>query len=210
MPTYISDQLFALALLSIAAILTIYLYLRHLERQNRPSLERSNPELPDLTPHFIELQGRIASEAEETRKQADRHQKNTQQGVKLLAEGVRRQRSVSQEVIEAITDAITKAVEEDGEKTRERVAQVKTRLADEERDDQEVKRQARTGGNSVYMPASSADLVVGPDDTEIRTEDGQLLGYIVREGTVVGTVKDKRKTDTRRAASTPQNPKASK
>ncbi len=43
---------------------------------------------------------------------------------------------------------MTRALLDDGKLTRQRIAQVKTRLADEERDDQKAKRQFREGVRS--------------------------------------------------------------
>lgn len=40
-------------------------------------------------------------------------------------------------------DEVAGVVAAEGKRTRERIAQIKTRLADEERDDQQTKRQAR-------------------------------------------------------------------
>ena len=134
MSQYTLDLIFALGLLGIAANLTLFLYLNHLNRQTRRILERSTPEFPDLTPAFIDLQERISSEAETSRKEALSHARNTQTSVRTLA-GLVGQLPKADELAGCISNEATSVVEavaadirEDGKKTRERIAQAKTRL----------------------------------------------------------------------------------
>lgn len=172
-------------LLNFAGILTLWVYIYRLESKTNRLLNRKSPEFPDLRKPFIDLQERITSEAEETRRQSSSHAKNNQTAVKMLTGVVKKLPSADEyagvisteatSVVEAVATDITKSkqhlgmivlnrlddllndvvdntmeiVEQDGKKTRERIAQVKTRLADEERDDQKAKskaRRARNGG----------------------------------------------------------------
>lgn len=141
-------------LLLTAAMLAAALCLIRLERAVKRSSSLQRPQFPDLTPHFIETHCRIASEAEKTRAEALSHARNTQAAVKTLV-GVVGEYAKSgdlhhQVLLQRIEDETTAAIGaiaaniyEDGKKTRQRTAQIKTRLTDDERDDQRTKSQQR-------------------------------------------------------------------
>jgi len=147
-------------LLNFAGILTLWVYIYRLESKQNHLLNRKSPEFPDLRKPFIDLQERITSEAEETRSQSSSHAKNNQTAVKMLT-GVVKKLPLADELAGVISTEATSVVEatqsniqEDGQKTRdaiaaehkktrERIAQVKTRMADDEKDDQKDKAKVR-------------------------------------------------------------------
>jgi len=116
-------------LLLIAATLLVSLYLSRLERALRRLEVRKTPEFPDLTPLFQDLQERIEIGTNAVTK--DLHAQAGIMAARLDLEG------------EAIVETLQAIVTEDGKKTRQRTAQIKTRLTDEEKDDQRTKSQQR-------------------------------------------------------------------
>lgn len=116
-------------LLMIAAILGVILYLSRLERALQRIEHRKTPQFPDLAPLFQDLQERIEIGTNTVTK--DLHAQANIMAARLDLEG------------EAIVETVQASVAEDGKKTRQRTAQIKTRMADEERSDQRTKSQQR-------------------------------------------------------------------
>lgn len=159
-----SDNTIPLLLLCASGLLTA-LYLIRVERSLKRVETKETPELPALAPALMDLQERITLEAEETRRQTASHAKNSQTAMKVLtgvvgeymkSGDIRHQVWLSriddfQEELAgalsteatSVVEAITATIHEDGKKTRQRTAQIKTRLTDDEKDDQKSKSQQR-------------------------------------------------------------------
>lgn len=126
-----TQELLPFLFLNLAGIFVVIYML--LQRDKGLDLS-GQPKPVDLTTNFMDIQERITSEAEASRKQQDSHYKNNQTAIKTLT-GVVKKLPTAQDVIEtaainhtSTVEAIDKKIEEEHKKTRKESQEIKTRL----------------------------------------------------------------------------------
>ncbi len=140
------DTTAPLLLIAAASFGTI-LYLLIIERKMNRIVDRRTPQLPDLAPYFADLQKHIKSDGLQTRQKVHEASESIYDAlVRNLIAVQAEVRGEGWKIRLAGADSLKRTREliaDDGKLTRERIAQVKTRLTDEEKDDRANKDKAR-------------------------------------------------------------------
>ncbi len=114
--------------------------------------------------------------------------------IKVAIASVRHDLAIDAGQAEQHVDKLKEEIEEDGKKTRKDIQEVKTRLADEERDDQAAKRRARESGLSNIVQISEGTVTFTPSPGEPIKAKGVPVVTATGNTTISsGKMKDKRK-----------------